>query len=90
MLVPLEVKEPFHHIGIDIKGSLLITLKENCYIIVTMDYFTKWPEARAISDIKADTVAQFIYEEIICHYGIPKEILSDRKTFFVNQNQELQ
>ena len=50
-----------------------------------MDYFTKWPKARAISDIKADTVAQFIYEEIICHHGIPKEILSDRGTSFINQ-----
>src|ERR1041384_865811 len=85
MLVPLEVKEPFHRIGIDIKGPLPITSKGNRYIIVAMDYFTKWPEARAIPDIKADTVAQFIYEEIICRHGVPKEILSDRGTSFVNQ-----
>jgi hypothetical protein len=50
-----------------------------------MDYFTKWPEAKAITDIKAETVAKFIYEEIICRHGVPKEILSDRGTSFVNQ-----
>ena len=50
-----------------------------------MDYFTKWPEAKAISDIKANTVAEFIYKEIICRHGVPKEILSDRGTSFVNQ-----
>src|ERR1044072_2944501 len=83
MLVPLEVKESFHCIGIDIKGLLPITSKENRYIIVAMDYFTKWSEARVIPDIKADTVAQFIYEKIICHHSVPKEVLSDRRTSFV-------
>src|ERR1043166_6729924 len=85
MLVPLKVKEPFHHIEINIKGFLPILSKGNHYIIITMDYFTKWPEAKAISDIKADIVAQFIYEEIICCYSVPKKILSDKETFFVNQ-----
>jgi len=50
-----------------------------------MDYFTKWPEARAIPDMKADTVAKFIFEEIVCRHGVPKEILSDRGTPFVNK-----
>src|SRR5687767_6932256 len=50
-----------------------------------MDYFTKWPEARAIPDIKADTVAKFIFEEIVCRHGVPKEILSDRGMPFVNK-----
>ena len=85
MLIPLEVKEPFHHIRIDIKGPLLIISKGNRYIIVTMDYFTKWPEVRTILDIKADTVAQFIYKKIICRHDVPKEILSNRGTSFVNQ-----
>jgi len=34
-----------------------------------MDYFTKWPEARVIFIIKAETVAKFIYKEIICRHG---------------------
>ncbi|GBC53477.2 putative integrase core domain protein [Rhizophagus irregularis DAOM 181602=DAOM 197198] len=78
-------KEPFHRIGIDIKGPLPITSSGNKYIIVAIDYFTKWPEARAISNIKAETVAKFIYEEIICRHGVPQEILSDRGTSFMNK-----
>jgi hypothetical protein len=84
-LIPIPVKGPFHRIGIDIKGPLPITSSGNRYIIVAMDYFTKWPEARAIPNIKAETVAKFIYEEIICRHGVSQEILSDRGTSFMNK-----
>ena len=50
-----------------------------------MDYFTKWPEAKAIMNIKTETVAEFIYKEIICRHGVPEEILSDRGSSFLNQ-----
>jgi hypothetical protein len=83
-LIPLSIGQPFSRIGIDIKGPLPITKNNNRYIIVAMDYFTKWPEAKAISNIRANTVAEFIYKEIICRHGVPEEILSDCKTSFVN------
>ena len=79
------VKSPFHRVGLDIKGPLPITKSGNRYIIVAMDYFTKWPEARAIKDIKAETVAKFLYEEVICRHGAPEEILTDRGASFMNQ-----
>src|SRR5436190_15029925 len=83
-LIPLRVRAPFDKIGIDIKGPLPLTTKRNRYLVVAMDYFTKWPEAKAIPNAKAETVAQFIFEEIICRHGVPKEILSDRGTHFNN------
>ena len=85
MLIPIKVKALFHRVGIDIKGPLPITSDNNRYIIIAMDYFTKWPEAKAIADIKAETVAKFIYEEIICRHGTPEELLSDRGLSFMNQ-----
>ena len=85
LLIPLKVEEPFSKIGIDIKRPLSRTEKGNRYIIVTMDYFIKWPKARAIDNIWAETVTKFIYEEIICRHGVLKEILSDRGILFVNQ-----
>ena len=84
-LVPLAVKEPFYQIGIDVKGPLSRTSNGNRYIIVAMDYFTKWPEARAVENMKADTIAKFIFEEIICRHGVPQIMLSDRGTSFVNK-----
>jgi hypothetical protein len=81
-LVPIPVQGPFHRIGIDIKRPLPITSNGNRYIIITMNYFTKWPIA--IPNIKAETVAKFIYEQIICRHGILQEILSDQGTSFIN------
>lgn len=45
---------------------------------------TKWPEAQAIPKDDAKEVAKFIYEEIICQYGCPQSILSDRESHFCN------
>ena len=83
-LLPLKVGVPFDKIGIDIKGPLPLTTKGNRYLVVAMDYFTKWPEAKAIPNAQAKTVARFIFDEIICRHGVPKEILSDRGTHFNN------
>src|SRR3989337_1276046 len=83
-LLPLTIGAPFDKIGIDIKGPLPLTTKGNRYLVVAIDYFTKWPEARAIPNAKAETVAAFIFEEIICRHGVPKEILSNRGTHFNN------
>ena len=84
-LHPIEVKEPFYMIGIDFVGPLPITEKGNKYIIVAIDYFTKWPEAKAVKEATAKEVSTFILEEIICRHGCPKRILSDRGSHFNNE-----
>src|SRR3984957_484612 len=84
-LHPIEIKEPFYQIGIDIVGPLPKTRRNNKYIVVAVDYFTKWPEARAIAEASAKEVSNFILEDIICRHGCPKKILSDRGSHFNNQ-----
>jgi Integrase zinc binding domain/Integrase core domain len=84
-LHPITVGDPFSKIGIDIVGPLPITSKGNKYIIVATDYFTKWPEAEAVSHATGQRVADFIYQTIICRHGCPKYLLSDRGTHFRNE-----
>ena len=84
-LRPLRVGQPFERIGIDLVGPLPRTAQGNRYIIVAMDYLTKWPEAKAIPDASAKEAAQFIHEDIICRHGCPRELLSDRGTTFLNE-----
>ena len=84
-LHPIQVKEPFYQIGIDIVGPLPITEKRNKYIVVAIDYLTKWPEAKAIPEASAKEVSTFIFDDIICRHGCPQKMLSDRGSHFNNQ-----
>jgi len=88
-LQPIVPGGPFEHIGIDIVGPLPRTLRGNRYIVVAVDYLTKYPEAKALPLADALNIAPFIYEEIICRHGIPTELTSDRGTEFINELMQL-
>ena len=47
------------------------------YAVVTVDYFTKWSEAKPLAVFYSRKVQEFIWESIICHFGIPHEIVLD-------------
>src|SRR6266542_5638136 len=81
----IKIKEPFYQWEIDIVGPLTETSRRNKYIVVAIDYFTKYPEARALTNANAKSVANFIYEDIICRHGYSKKIISDRGSHFNNQ-----
>ncbi len=50
-----------------------------------MDYFSRWSEAKLLKAANADKVATFLYEEIICRFGTPRILQSDRGTHFINK-----
>ena len=79
LLYSIQVGQAFEQIRIDLVGPLPITKQNNRYIIVATDYLTRWPEACAVPDVRANTLAQFIFEEIICRHEISKIILFDQK-----------
>ena len=77
--------QPFGKVRIDIVRPLPKTARNNQYIVTAMDYLTKWPEARAIPDATAKSVADFLYEDIICRHGCPQELVSDNGSAFISQ-----
>src|SRR6266498_3547597 len=81
----IRIKESFYQWRIDIVGPLIETARGNKYIVVAIDYFTKYPEARALANANARNIANFLYEDIICRHGCPRKIISDRGTHFNNQ-----
>ena len=76
--------KPFHQVGIDIMGPLPRSLTGKRYVVVAVDHFTKWVEARALEEADAQSIASFIYEDIIARHGVPKKITTDRGSEFVN------
>ena len=88
-LHPIAVGGPFHRVAVDVL-QLPKTVNGNQYVIVFMDYLTKWPEAFAAADQTAETIARLFVEQIICRHGIPQELLSDRgQNFLSNLIQEI-
>ena len=85
-LKPIPVpNEPFERVSMDIVGPLKVTKKGNQYILVLIDNLTKWPEAFAIPDQTALTVAKIFVEQVICRHGMPRALLTDRGTNFVSK-----
>ncbi|XP_050710863.1 protein NYNRIN-like isoform X1 [Eriocheir sinensis] len=72
-----QVGAPMERVAVDIAGPLPLTTNGNRYICVTMDYFTKWPEAYAIPDQEATTIAKVLVVEF-CRFGVPNELHSDQ------------
>ncbi|RVW84685.1 Gag-Pol polyprotein [Vitis vinifera] len=74
---------PFSVWGIDIIGK--ISPKSSSgheFILVAIDYFTKWVEAASYARLTSSGVASFIRSHIICRYGVPYELISDRGVHF--------
>ena len=47
------------------------------YILVAIDYFTKWVEAALYKSVTQAVVARFLKHDIICRYGMPRELIID-------------
>ncbi|XP_076901362.1 uncharacterized protein LOC143555741 [Bidens hawaiensis] len=54
------------------------------FLIVAIDYFTKWVEAKPAASIMASSVKKFLWEFIICRFGLPQELVSDNGTQFAD------
>jgi len=67
----------FERIGMDLAGPYPKSRRNNSYILVISDYFTKVTELFALPDIKASTVADFLFRGWIKRYGCPRQIFSD-------------
>ncbi|GFW34934.1 retrovirus-related Pol polyprotein from transposon 297 [Trichonephila clavipes] len=79
-----NVGAPFERIAFDILGPLPRTASGNKYLLVVMDYFTKWPEVYPIPDQEAPTVAEAVVQHWISRYGVPLQLHSDQGRNFVS------
>ena len=66
-MMPIPVKGPFHRVPVDVlQLHVPLTSSGNRYVVVFMDYLTKWVEAFPTPDHQATTIATLLIEHIIC------------------------
>ena len=69
---------PFSTWGIDIIRKIHPTASNGLeFVLLAIDYFTKWIEAASCKVLNSKKVAQFIQTNIICKYGVAHEIVLD-------------
>uniref|UniRef100_A0A672I094 Gypsy retrotransposon integrase-like protein 1 n=1 Tax=Salarias fasciatus TaxID=181472 RepID=A0A672I094_SALFA len=73
---------PMDRVGIDITGPYPLSDDGNRYVLSVIDYFTKWPEAYAIPNQEAETVADALVEGMISRFGVMASLHSDQGTNF--------
>ncbi|GJS40778.1 reverse transcriptase domain-containing protein [Tanacetum coccineum] len=68
---------PFYKWRINVVEPFPEGPKKVKFIIVAMDYFTKWIEAKPIATITGNLIKKFVWDNIVCRFGLPGEIISD-------------
>ena len=79
---------PFTEWGIDFMDWNPASAGEHHNIIVAVDYFTKWAEAMPMIKSDGETVAHFIFNQIITRFSIPKQLVTDHGRHFQNKMME--
>jgi len=75
--------EVFDCWGIDFVGSFPLSFG-NEYILVAVDYVSKWVEAAAAPQNDAKTIGKFLKKNIFARFGVPRILISDGGTHFCN------
>ena len=83
-LTPVTSPWPFQKWGLDILGPLPIGRGQCKFIVVAVDYFTKWAEAEPLATITKQKVRNFVWRSIVCRFGIPRALVSDNGKQFNN------
>ena len=82
---PMLFCEVFDVWGIDFMGLFPVSFG-HVYILLAVDYVSKWVEAKPTRTNDAKVVVDFVRSNLFCRFGVPKAIVSDQGTHFCNKS----
>jgi hypothetical protein len=68
--------------GLDLLGPLPPAQGNLRYVVVAVEYFSKWIEAKPLATITSVTIQKFFWQNIVCRFRVPKAITVDNGTQF--------
>ncbi|XP_052724070.1 uncharacterized protein LOC128193915 [Vigna angularis] len=84
---PMLFCEVFDVWGIDFMGPFPVSFGFS-YILLAVDYVSKWVEARATRTNDARVVVDFVRSHLFCRFRVPRAIVSDQGTHFCNRSMQ--
>lgn len=75
---------PFYMWGAYILGPFPLAPGQMKFLIVGVDYFTKWVEAEPVATIFPERIKHFYWKNIICRFGLPIVIVTDNGMQFAS------
>ena len=89
LLQPIACPDfPFQFVGCDILGPITTTSRNNKYIIILIDHYTKWLEAGYLKNTKSATLANWIWNNIVLKYGAIERLITDQGRSFCSKFME--
>jgi hypothetical protein len=52
--------------------------------VVAIEHFTKWVEAKPLTNVSFTSIRKFLWQNIVCRYGVPRHITVDNAKYFDN------
>ena len=79
---PLFSPQPFAQWGLDIVGFFSKAAGNKRYLLINIDYFTKWVKAEPLANIRDVNVKRFVWKNIVTRFGILRTLISDNSLQF--------
>ena len=76
-LNPVSSPWPFAQWGLDILGPFPRATGNRHFVLVAVDYFTKWAKAEALANIRDTDVKKFVWKNIVTRFGVPNALVTD-------------
>jgi hypothetical protein len=77
---------PFSAWGMNVIGAITPKASNGHeFILVAIDYFTKWVEACSFKNVTQVAVTRFVKNNIICRYGMPEMLITDNASNLNNR-----
>ena len=84
VLIPKTIPWPFAQWGLDIMGPFPIRRRQLKFLVVAIDYFTKWVEAEPLATITETNIQSFVWKAVICRFKIQRVLVSHNRKQFDN------
>ena len=76
-LNPISSPWPFAQWGLDILGPFPRATSNRGFVLVVVDYFTKWAKAKALANIRDVDVKKFLWKNIVNRFRVSDTLISD-------------